>query len=171
MSSNYKQARRGRYWDKSSAITTTRGSYVLPEDESLDFGYPVQLDGTGYIDDIFNKRKVKAYPTDLGAGSGQILGCGVKVYEDVSSYSTSQLALHGRKYKARDITILLIGAIQLVNQGSTAVEAGDTIIPVDDGFEKMTDADQYSLGKALEPIPAGGKGLVWVNPDYEKPTI
>lgn len=172
MSTNYRRARgEGKYWDKSSSVTTTRGEYVLPTDESLEFGEPLQLDGTGYISDVFKKRKLKSYPSTLAAGSGQVIGVGIEFYDDVSGWDEEDFALNSPKYNFRDVLAVLIGAVQIINEGDTDIEPMDTVIPVDGGCEKMTSTDQYSLGKALEPIPSGEKGLVWVNPDYEKATV
>lgn len=175
MSTNYRRARgAGKYWDKSSAVTTTRGEFVLGSGYDLEFGEPLQRDGTGYIDDVFKKKKLKPYPSDLAAGSGQVIGVGIEFYDDITSFTTEDWVLKGPdsyKNRNRDVLAVLIGAVRIVNKGATEVHIGDTVIPVDGGFEKMTANAQYSLGKALQDIPADESGLVWVNPDYEKDTI
>lgn len=171
MAKKRRSARGGAYIDKSSMVVTSRGEYYLNTDEEMHFGEPMMLDGTAFIDDgVFNKRKVKTYPSDQAAGSGQVIGAAIKWIDAVDSWDADDFALNTAVHNIRDVEILLIGAIQSVNQGDTDVEVGDTVIPVDQGFEKMTSTDQYSFGKALQPIQSGEKGLIWVNPDYEKAT-
>ena len=130
------------------------------------------IDGTGLTNDVFKKRTLRSYPSTLAAGSGQVIGVGIEYYDDISNFTTEDWILSGANAqinRSRDVLAVLVGAVEVVNKGSTNIEVMDTVIPVDGGCEKMTSTAQYSLGKALQPILAGDHGIIWVNADYEKP--
>ena len=74
----------------------------------------------------------------------------------------------GREYE-RDITVILRGPVQIKNMGSGEIEVQDTVIPADGGCEVMTATGQFSLGKSMQNIQSLKRGLVFVDPDYEKP--
>lgn len=164
-------ARGGWYWDKSSCITSSRGQFSLHPDSSLDKGEPIQKDDSGLIGQsdgsVFKKFKVKSY--ELTAGSGQVLGVGIRDIESVGGETDSYRASHAKNLLSqnRDIIIVHRGAVMVKNVGSKTIDIMDTVIPADGGCEKCTATNQYTLGKAMNIIPPGKWGLIWVDPDYE----
>jgi hypothetical protein len=161
--------RGGHYWDKSADTIISRGEYYLIDDSAAEFGEPIILIGTGIAKRGFNQRPVRSY--DESAGTVKALGVSVEWRANVKDYTDEDYALLGTHDMKRDLSILLKGSITIKNMGSGDIEAGDTVVPVDGGCEKMETSGQYSLGQAKQKIPSLKRGLVFVNPDFEKPTI
>lgn len=159
----------GHYIDKSSEVTISRGEYLLEEDHSAEFGEPVVLVGTGTARVPQNKRYIKSY--DAAAGAEQTFGVSIEWREAINTWTDEDFALQGTHDRKRDLSILLKGSISIKNMGSGDIEVGDTVIPADGGCEKMATSGQFSLGIARQKIVSLYRGLVFVNPDYEKPTI
>jgi hypothetical protein len=160
--------RGGHYWDKSSCVIATRGAYYLEDDSACEFGEPACVDGTGVTAMPFNKKPVYSY--EAGAGTVQALGVFIDFRANISAWDEEDFALKGTRDRNREPTIVLRGPVEIHNM-SGAIDDGDTVIPADGGCIKMASSGQYSLGKAMENIPAGKRGLVFVMPDYEKPII
>jgi hypothetical protein len=158
--------RAGHYWDKSSCITTTRGEYLLDTGYDCEFGEPGVLAATGTVATPIRKRTIRSYKGTAGASG--VLGVFVDWNEDVDSMSAEDLALKGSFYMERDTLLVLRGPVSILNVGSSDIQAQETVIPADGGCEVMTATGQRSLGKAMQFIPAGMRGLVFVDPDYEK---
>lgn len=161
--------RGGHYWDKSAETTISRGEYYLLDNSPAEFGGPMILHGTGISRRGFNQRPVYSY--DVTAGSVKTMGVSVEYRVDVSEYTAEDWAIHGTHNRKRDLSILLKGTISIKNVGSGDIEVGDTTIPANGGCEKMTSSGQFSLGIARQKITSLHRGLVFVNPDYEKATI
>lgn len=158
----------GHYWDKNS-VHVSRGEYLLEEAYSCEFGEPAALIGTGITRTPFNKRYIKSY--DAAAGIEAAIGVFIQWLRAISTWTAEDYALHGSFDMKRDITVFLKGACSIKNMGSGEVEVGDTVVPVNGGFEKMTTSGQHSLGKALQKIESLQRGLIFVDPDYEKSII
>ena len=158
----------GHYWDKNS-IHVSRGEYLLEEASNCEFGEPAILVGTGITRTPFNKRYVRSY--NVAAGLVQTPGVFIQWLRAISTWTAEDYALHGSYDMKRDITLFLKGACSVKNVGSGDIEIGDTVIPADGGCEVMTATGQFSLGKALAKIESLRRGLIFVDPDYEKPTI
>ncbi|MHA1408707.1 MAG: hypothetical protein ACTSQY_00065 [Candidatus Odinarchaeia archaeon] len=158
--------RSGLYWDKSKCVTTTRGEYLLDESYDCFFGEPAVRVGTGTSETPIMKRTVRSYKGTAGASG--VLGVFIDYKRDISNYTAGDFALYGGHHNNRDVLIVLRGPVKVKNVGSTYIYATQTVIPADGGCEKMTDKTQKSLGKALQDIPAGEYGLVFVDPEYEK---
>lgn len=161
--------RGGHYWDKSSEATISRGEYYLLDDSPVEFGEPVILSGTGIAKRGFNQRPVYSY--NVTAGSVKCLAVSIEWRADVSGYDAEDYALLGTHDMKRDISLMMKGTISIKNVGSGDIEPGDTVIPADGGCQKMESTGQFSLGIARQKIVSLHRGLVFVNPDYEKPTI
>lgn len=157
--------RGGHYWDKSNCLTTSRGEYELEEDQDITFGTPAVIDGTGTVSDPYAKRKVKAYSGT--AGATESFGVFIELKNDISAYTAADFALYGSRDINRDILIVLEGAVSIKNVGTGAIEVNKTVIPSVGGCEAMSVSTQHSLGKALQRIEPGHRGLVKVMPKYE----
>jgi len=166
MSTQY-PGRSGHYWDKSSCITTTRGEYLLDLDYDAEFGEPAVLAGTGTEATPIMKRTVRSYKGTAGASG--TLGVFVDWRQTPSAWTDEEYALKGGFHNQRDILIVLRGPVTIVNVGSTEIRAGDSVIPADGGCEQATDTGERMLGKSMQFIPTGMRGLVFVDPDYDKP--
>lgn len=166
--SNYYPGRPGQN-DWEGIDSTSKGKYKLHTGYGADFAEPLVLDGTGLTNTPIKKRTVKSYTGT--AGATKAIGVSLNIKEAIDALDDEDFALTGAHVRTRDIAILLIGVIKMRNVGSTDVELGNTLIPADGGFEKMTADTQESIGKALQAIPAGETGYVWVNPNYEKADI
>ena len=158
----------GHYWDKNSPHVS-RGEYLLEEASPCEFGEPAILIGTGVIATPFNKRWVRSY--NVSAGTIQTMGVFIEWRRAINAWTAEDFALRGSHEMKRDITIFERGACSIKNVGSGDIEVGDTVIPANGGCEKMTASGQFTLGKALQKIESLRRGLVFVDPDYEKPTI
>ena len=158
----------GHYWDKNS-VHVSRGEYLLEEASNCEFGEPAILIGTGITRTPFNKRYVRSY--NVAAGLVPTPGVFIQWLRAISTWTAEDYALHGSFDMQRDITLFLRGACSIKNMGSGEVEVGDTVIPTDGGFEKMATSGQFSLGKALQKIESLQRGLIFVDPDYEKSII
>jgi len=167
--SNVYPGRAGHYWDKSSCITTTRGEYVLDENYDIEFGEPAVLAGTGTTATPIKKMTVRSYKGNAGASG--CLGVFVDWNEDISSWTAEDFALKGSYVRERDVLIVLRGPVSIMNVGTGDIQPHQTVIGADGGCEKMTVNTQKSLGKALQFIPAGKRGLVFVDPFYEVDNI
>lgn len=161
--------RGGHYWSRSAETTMSKGEYYLLDDSAVVFGEPMILYGTGISKRGFNQRPVYSY--NVAAGLVQTMGVSVEWRANISDYDAEDWALLGTHNRKRDLSILLKGTISIKNVGSGDIETGDTVIPANGGCEKMTASGQFSLGIAREKITSLKRGLVFVNPDYEKPTI
>jgi hypothetical protein len=64
---------------------------------------------------------------------------------------------------------MLLGGCSIKNMGTGVIDVQRTVIPANGGCAIMTNENQYSLGKSMQYIPTGARGIVWVSPDYEKP--
>ncbi len=158
----------GHYFHDKGAFVT-RGEHLLDEEYPCEFGEPAVLLGTGTTRVPQNKRYVKSY--DAVAGAEETIGVFIEWREAISTWTADDFALRGTKDMKRDISILTKGGCSIKNIGSGDIEIGDTVIPANGGCEKMATSGQRSLGKALQRIPSLARGLVHVNPDYEKPEI
>ena len=161
--------RGGHYWDKSSCITATRGAYYLEDDSSCEFGEPAVIEGTGVTAMPLNKRPMYSY--NVTAGSIQCFGVFIDWRVDISDYDAEDFALLGTRNRNREPTVVLRGPVQIKNVGSGDIETQDTVIPADGGCEKMETSGQSSLGRAMQQIKSLKRGLVFVDPDYEKAII
>jgi len=161
--------RGGHYWDKSAETTISRGEYYLLDDSPAEFGEPMILYGTGISKRGFNQRPVYSY--NVAAGLVKTMGVSIEWRADISGYSDEDWALYGTHNRRRDLSILLKGSISIKNVGSGDIEVGDTVVPADGGCEKMTASGQFSLGISRQKIVSLKRGLIFVNPDYEKATI
>lgn len=161
--------RGGHYWDKSADTIISRGEYYLIDESPVEFGEPIILIGTGIARRGFNQRPVRDY--NQPAGTVKTLGVSIEWREAISDYTDEDFALRGTHDMKRDISLLLKGSITIKNMGSGDIEVGDTVVPINGGCEKMTTSGQFSLGQAKQKIPSLKRGLVFVNPDFEKPTI
>jgi len=161
--------RGGHYLGRSADIIMSKGEYYLLDESAAVFGEPMILHGTGISKRGFNQRPVYSY--NVAAGSVKTMGVSVEWRADISGYTAEDWALLGTYNRKRDLSILLKGSITIKNVGSGDIEVGDTVIPADGGCEKMTASGQFSLGQAKEKIVSLHRGLIFVNPDFEKPTI
>jgi len=161
--------RGGHYWSRSAETTISKGEYYLLDDSGAEFGEPMILQGTGVARRGFNQRPVISY--NVNAGLVQTMGVSVEWRANINAYTAEDWALLGTHNRKRDLSILLKGTISIKNVGSSDIEPGDTVIPANGGCEKMTASGQFSLGIAREKIVTLKRGLVFVNPDYEKATI
>lgn len=164
--SNEYPGRAGHYWDKSSCITTTRGEYLLDNTYGCEFGEPAVIAGTGTEATPIMKRTIRSYKGTAGASG--VMGVFVEWNEDVSAWTAEDLALKGSFYKERDTLVVLRGPVSILNVAATSIEINETVIGADGGCEIMTATGQRSLGKAMQFIPAYKRGLVFVDPDFEK---
>lgn len=165
MSDEY-PGRAGHYWDKSSCVTTTRGEYLLDSNYDCEFGEPAVIAGTGTTATPVMKRTLRSYKGTAGASG--CMGVFVDWNENVSAWSAEDLALKGSFYQERDTLVVLRGPVSILNVGSSDIELNETVIGSDGGCEVMSATGQRSLGKAMGYIPTGKRGLVFVDPDYEK---
>lgn len=159
--------------DEWEGITSTsKGEYRLEEDYSADFGEPICLDdNTGLKSTPILKRRVKSY--EASAGSVECIGVSLNIKDDISAWTAEDFALKGSHNRRRDITLLLIGACKVKNMHeATDAEINKTVIPVNGGFNMMTnETNEHALGKTLQKIPYGEAGYIWVNPNYNKANI
>jgi len=161
------EGRAGDYWDKSSCTTTTRGEFLLEKAYDCVFGEPAVRAGTGTTATPIMKMTIRSYKGTAGASG--VFGVFIDYKRDISGYSASDFALYGSHHMARDVLVVLRGPVRIKNVGSTAIALTQKVIGADGGCEAITDSDtQYALGKALQDIPAGEKGLVFVDPEYVK---
>jgi len=160
------QGRAGHYWEEKGSIIS-KGEYTLTEDYPVVFGEPVCLLGTGTTPLPFRKRPIKSY--DAAAGAEACIGVSLEWRRATAGWTAEQLALRGSQDMKRDLGIMMLGAISIKNMGTGAIDVHRTVIPANGGCAMMTVATEYSLGKAMQYIPTGARGIVWVNPDYEKP--
>ena len=164
--SNEYPGRAGHYWDKSSCVTTTRGEYLLDNTYGCEFGEPAVIAGTGTEATPVMKRTIRSYKGTAGASG--VIGVFVEWNEDVSAWTAEDLALKGSFYKQRDTLVVLRGPVSILNVGATGIQQSETVIGADGGMEVMTGSGQRSLGKAMQFIPAYKRGLVFIDPDFEK---
>jgi hypothetical protein len=156
--------------DWESVSSHSKGAARLHTGYGADFGEPLVLDGTGLTNTPIKKRTVKSYTGT--AGATKAIGVSLNIKEAIDSLTDEDFALTGSHKRIRDITYLIIGACKVRNVGGTDATIGNTLIPADGGFEKMTGSTQESLGQCLDLIiPAGEAGYIWVHPNYEKADI
>ena len=160
------EGRAGDYWDKSTCITTTRGEFLLDEAYDCVFGEPAVRAGTGTTETPIMKMTIRSYKGTAGASG--VLGAFIDYKRAIAGWEGKHFATLGSHHKARDVLVVLRGPVRMKNVGSTGILATQLVIGADGGCELMTaNATQYKYGKALQDIPAGQKGLVFVDPDYE----
>jgi len=163
------EGRAGQYWDKSTCITTTRGEWLLSEDSDCVFGEPAVRTGTGTYSTPSMKRECVSYPEAVSAGASGVLGVFIDFKRAITGWTAADFALFGSHHRARDVLIVLRGPVKIKNVSSSYIYTNQKVIPADGGCEPMTDEDaEYQLGKALQDIPAGKEGLVFVDPMYEQ---
>lgn len=157
------------YWDKSSCITTTRGEYLLDDDSDCVFGEPAVRTGTGTYETPIMKRMIVSYPSGVNAGASGVLGVFIDWKRNINGWSAADFALFGSHHRSRDVKLVLRGPVRVKNVSSSYIYTNQKLIPADGGCEPMTDEDaEYQLGKALQDIPAGKYGLIFVDPMYEQ---
>ena len=162
------EGRSGDYWDKSTCMITTRGEWLLDEASQCVFGEPAVRSGTGTEATPIMKRTLVSYPSGVSAGASGVMGAFIDYKRDVSGFTTADYALFGSHHRARDILIVLRGPVRIKNVGDSNILTTQLVIGADGGCELMTaNATQYKYGKALQDIPAGKHGLIFVDPDYE----
>ena len=166
------EGRSGDYWDKSTCTITTRGEWLLDEASDCVFGEPAVRSGTGTVSTPSMKRTCVSYPSGVNAGASGVLGVFIDYKRDISAFTAELYALLGSHHRARDVLLVLRGPVRIKNVGSTYIYTTQDVIPADGGCESMTDEDaEHKLGKALQDIPAGKYGLVYVDPEYEISSI
>ena len=161
------EGRSGDYWDKSTCVVTTRGENLLDEAYDCVFGEPAVRVGTGTEATPIMKRTVRSYKGTAGASG--VLGAFIDYKRAIDGWTAAPFALLGSHHRARDINIVLRGPVRMKNVGSTYIRATQKVIGADGGCEVITDSDnEYAYGKALQDIPAGKHGLVFVDPEFVK---
>lgn len=163
------EGRAGDYWDKSSCTTTTRGEFLLDEAHDCVFGEPAVRSGTGTTATPIMKMTIHSYKGTAGASG--VFGVFIDYKRNISGWTAANFALYGSHHMARDVLVVLRGPVRIKNVGSTHISITQSVIGADGGCEKMTVNTQKSLGKALQDIPAGKKGLIFVDPMYEVDNI
>lgn len=159
--------RGGHYWDKSSNAVVSRGEYYLTGSHPCEFGEPACIIGTGVIREIpFNKIPIKSYDAD--AGAEETIGVFITWKDAILGVTDEELALTGSHHRIRDTAIFQKGAISIKNVGTTDIAVNKTVIPANGGCEKATATGQHTLGKSMQKIPAGKRGLVFVDPEYQE---
>lgn len=162
------EGRAGDYWDKSTCITTTRGEWLLDEASDCIFGEPAVRCGTGTVATPSMKRTCVSYPNGVAAGASGVFGVFIDYKRNISGWSAETFALLGSHHRARDVLVVLKGPVRIKNVGSNYIYTGQKVIGADGGCTEMTTAaSEYQLGQALQDIPAGEKGLIFVDPMYE----
>jgi len=160
------EGRAGDYWDKSTCIATTRGAHLLDEAYDCVFGEPAVRAGTGTEVTPIMKRTIRSYRGTAGASG--VLGAFIDYKRAISGWTAATFALLGSHHRARDVLVVLRGPVRVKNVGSTYIRITQLVIGADGGCELMTaNATQYKYGKALQDIPAGKYGLIFIDPDYE----
>lgn len=160
------EGRSGDYWDKSTCIITTRGEWLLDEAYDSVFGEPAVRAGTGTEATPIMKRTLRSYKGTAGASG--VLGAFIDYKRSISGWSAADFALFGSHHRSRDVKVILRGPVRVKNVGSTYIRTTQLVIGADGGCELMTaNATQYKYGKALQDIPAGKPGLIFVDPDFE----
>jgi len=165
----------GFFKQHTTALST--GNYWLAEDsQDISLGEPVvNHTDTGMVGNPKNKRKVKAYD-NATAGAVMPIGVSLDIRLRSSGVSDDDLRMNLKKYYPREIAVMKIGICPIKNT-NTGFDIGinDTVVPSVDGCENLGQFatgiwnTKYTLGKALEDIPANRRGLVWVNPEsFEK---
>lgn len=163
------EGRSGDYWDKSTCIATTRGEWLLDEASDCVFGEPAVRSGTGTEATPIMKRTLVSYPAGVTAGASGVLGAFIDYKRNISGWTAATFALLGSHHRARDVNIVLRGPVRVKNVGSTYIYTTQKVIGADGGCEAITDSDaQYAYGKALQDIPAGKPGLIFIDPEYVK---
>lgn len=160
------QGRAGHYWEDKGSILS-KGEYLLRDDYPVEFGEPVCLIGTGTTPVPFRKRPIKSY--DAVGGAEATIGVSLEWRRATSGWTHDELALHGPQDLKRDLSIMLLGGCSIKNMGTGVIDVQRTVVPFNGGCGLMTVNTQYSLGKSMQYIPTGARGIIWVNPDYEKP--
>ncbi len=160
------QGRAGHYWEDKGSIIS-KGEYLLRNDYPVDFGEPVSLLGTGTTPVPMRKRPIKSY--DAAHGAESCIGVSLEWRRATSGWTADNLALHGSQDLKRDLSVMLLGGCSIKNMGTGVIDVQRTVIPANGGCTLMTVNTQYSLGKSMQYIPTGARGIIWVNPDYEKP--
>jgi hypothetical protein len=160
------QGRAGHYWEDKGSIIS-KGEYTLRDDYPVDFGEPVCLIGTGTVPLPFRKRQIKSY--DATAGAEATIGVSLEWRRATSGWTHDELALYGPQDLKRDLSVMLLGGCSIKNMGTGVIDVQRTVIPANGGCAIMTNSNQYSLGKSMQYIPTGARGIIWVSPDYEKP--
>lgn len=154
----------GHYWEKGANIS--RGSYLLDESYSVEFGEPVCVIGTGTTAVPQNKKYVKSY--DAAPGIEKTIGVSIEWRRAVDGFDAEDMALRGRQDFQRDLSILKRGGCTVKNTGSGIIYDGQRVIPTNGGCELLSASGQYSLGIAKQDIQPGQYGLIDVQPDEEK---
>lgn len=166
------EGRSGDYWDKSTCITTSRGAWLLDLDSDCVFGEPAVRSGTGTVATPSMKRTCVSYPNGVAAGASGVFGVFIDYKRNITGWTAQTFALLGSHHRARDVLIVLRGPVRIKNVSGSYIYTSQDVIPADGGCQPMTDEDaEYKLGKALQDIPAGKPGLVYVDPEYEISSI
>lgn len=165
----------GFFKQHTTALST--GRYWLAEDsQDVTLGEPVVWHSdTGFVANPKRKRKIKAYD-NATPGAIMPIGVSLDILLRSSGVDEDDLRMNLKKYYPREITVMKIGICPIKNVSTGLdIDLNDTVIPAINGCEsigaKATGlwSDTYTLGKALEDIPATHRGLVWVNPEsFEK---
>ena len=164
------QAYDGWFKQHTNAIST--GTYWLADDYAVELGEPVCFhSATGFVANPKKKRNIKSYDNAV-AGAEMALGVSLDLRYMKSGVSTEDLVLRPDRYMPREIAVMKIGICPIKNtKTGAAIGINETVLPSDGGCEGIASfatgvrASKHTLGKALENIPADGRGLIWVNPN------
>ena len=161
------EGRSGDYWDKSTCVTTSRGEFLLDESYDCVFGEPAVRSGTGTTETPTMKMTIRSYKGTAGASG--VVGVFIDYKRSITGWEGKHYATFGSHHMARDVLVVLRGPVRIKNVGDTDIAMTQKVIGADGGCEEITNSDgQYVLGKALQDITAGKKGLVFVDPEYVK---